>query len=224
MEELKQYLSKTPVFSKIPSDGVDQLVQRAVRKTFHKGEFICRQDEIWPWVTLIESGRVEWSLISADGKRQVVFDLHEGDVIWGHSLFDGKPMPASLEVMETSDVFLWNSEIIVPVISKSPEAMWDITRVLVAAMRRVRDVVYGFAFHPVSGRLARFILRHYQPCPGQAFTRELTLDEMAAIVGTTRELVCKVLYYYAEIGAIKVKRNEFIFLNVDILRDIAEIS
>lgn len=224
MEDLRHYLSKAPVFANIPSDGIDNLVQHAALKNYHKGEFICRQGEVWPCVILIKSGHIEWSLISADGKRQVVFDMQSGDVVWGHSLFDGKPMPASLETMVKSSIFLWNSETIVPVISQSPDAMWDIMRILVASMRRVRDVVYGFAFHPVAGRLARFILRHYQPTAGQVITRELTLEEMAAIVGTTRELVCKVLYYFAEIEAIEVKRNKLVFINIEKLKDIADIS
>ncbi|OQY26419.1 MAG: hypothetical protein B6I38_11335, partial [Anaerolineaceae bacterium 4572_5.1] len=81
--------------------------------------------------------------------------------------------------------------------------------------------VYGFAFHPVAGRLARLLLNYYQPIEGQTAPRDLTLDEMAANVGTTRELVCKVLYRFADAEMIQIKRTEFIFTDRKKLEELA---
>ncbi len=78
-------------------------------------------------------------------------------------------------------------------------------------MRKVREVVYGFAFHPVAGRLANLLLNHYKPVEGQATPRDLTLDEMAHTVGSTRELVSKTLHQFAGEGMIKISRVEITF-------------
>jgi CRP/FNR family transcriptional regulator len=80
-------------------------------------------------------------------------------------------------------------------------------------MRQVREVVYGFAFHPVAGRLARLLLTHYQPVEGQPAPRDLTLDEMADSIGTTRELVSRTLHRFADEGLIEVSRVHFVFTN-----------
>ncbi|MBL7162000.1 MAG: Crp/Fnr family transcriptional regulator [Anaerolineales bacterium] len=120
-------------------------------------------------------------------------------------------MPASLEVMEDCEVFLWHGEQILPVISRHVDAVWDITRELVATMRQVREIVYGFAFHPVAGRLARLLLSHYQPVDGKPAPRDLTLDEMADSIGTTRELISKTLHRFADDGMIEISRVQFIF-------------
>lgn len=98
-----------------------------------------------------------------------------------------------------------------PVVSRRVEAVWEVTRVLVKAMRRVRNVVYGFAFHPVAGRLARLLLAHYNPAEGRPLPRDLTLDEMAETVGTTREFVSKTLHRFADEGMIQINRVEFVF-------------
>jgi len=221
MSDLLKYLTTSSVLGKLSPDDLGLLSRTATCRTYQRGEFICRQDELWPKAIYILEGKIEWSIISPEGKRQVVFNLGEREVVWAHSLFDGLPMPASLEVMSKSTVYLWEREVIVPILSRNPEAMWEVMRVLVTAMRRVRDVVYGFAFHPVSGRLARFLIARYQPVGGQTIPRDLTLDELAAVVGTTRELICKVLYHFAEEEIVTLTRNEILFLDTEKLASIA---
>ena len=64
------------------------------------------------------------------GKRQVVFEVAPCAVAWGHSLFDSEPMPASLEAQEPTIAHVWLHEIIVPIVSRNVDAVWDVTRVL----------------------------------------------------------------------------------------------
>jgi len=221
MNKLSEGLALAPVFKKLSAADRVELVQLAETKTYGKGEFICWQDEIWSKALYVASGQIEWTMLSPDGKRQVVFGQRAGDVVWGHSIFDDQPMPASLEVMARCRVYQWPREIVMPIVSRNVEAVWDVSRLLVQAMRHVREIVYGFAFHPVAGRLARLLLNHYQPVEGQSAPRDLTLDEMAANVGTTRELVCKVLYRFADAEMIQIKRTEFIFTDRKKLEELA---
>jgi CRP/FNR family transcriptional regulator len=221
MYTLHTCLIESPVFSKLSTTDHAELARLAVRKTYHKGQFICMQGDIWPHVLFLASGRLGWSMLSPEGKRQVVFRLNPCDVVWGHSLFDADPMPASLEVMEESEIYYWHGEKIIPIVSRHVEAVWDITRELIATMRQVREVVYGFAFHPVAGRLARLLLHHYHPVDGQPAPRDLTLDEMADSIGTTRELVSKTLHRFADEGMIEISRVQFVFTNRSELEQMA---
>ena len=214
-------LTQSSVFAKLTPKDRAELKRLAIRKTYPKGASICLQDTHWPYILQIRSGRLGWVMHSLDGKRHVVFRIAPCDVVWGHSIFDDKPMPASLEVMERSEVYLWPQEVIRPIISRNVDALWEVTRELVTSMRQVRDVVYGFAFHPVAGRLARLLLDHYQPVEGQPAPRDLTLDEMAASVGTTRELVSKTLHRFADDGLIEISRVQFIFTNRGQLEQLA---
>ena len=221
MDTLQNCLTEIPVFSKLSPADRTRLAQLAIRKTFRKGQFICLQGDTWPYVLYIASGRVGWVMLSPEGKRQVVLSPGPCDVVWSHSLFDNEPMPASLEVMEDCEIFLWHGEQIYPIVSRHVEAVWDIARELVVTMRKIREVVYGFAFHPVAGRLARLLLNRYQPVEGQPAQRDLTLDEMADTIGTTRELVSKTLHRFADQGMIKINRVEFVFIDKDQLETLA---
>ena len=115
-KELLQCLETTPVFSKLSSTDRDELVRMARRRQYHKGECVCMQDTIWNEVLQVHSGRLGWSMLSLEGKRQVVFEMGPGAVAWGHSLFDDEPMPASLEAQELTVVYVWPREVIVPIV------------------------------------------------------------------------------------------------------------
>lgn len=209
--DFAQRLAKDDVFSHLTTRDHEELARLSFRKSYRKGQYICIQDDVWKRVLYIDTGKLGWVMLSPDGKRQVVFRMGPGHVVWGHSLFDGEPMPASLEVMEDCEACTWEGESIMPIISRSVDAVWAITHELVTTMRQVRDVVYGFAFHPVAGRLARLLLTHYQPVEGRATPRDLTLDEMAHTVGSTRELISKTLHQFAGEGMIKISRVEITF-------------
>lgn len=211
MTNLENCLAQAPVFSKLGPNDLAELARLAVRKTYQKGEFICWQGRVWPKVLHLESGLLEWSMLSPEGKRQIVFRLKPCDTVWGHSFFDDQPMPASLEVRESCEVYIWPREIIKPIISQNIEAVWDVSQEMVKIMRKVRGVVYGFAFHPVAGRLARLLLDHYQPADGMSADRNLTLEQMANSIGTTIELVSKTLHRFADEGMIEISRMQFVF-------------
>ena len=221
MQTTLNCLSRAPVFEKLSDADRAELVARASRKVQERGETICWQGEPWPNVAYIASGQAEWVMLSPEGKRQVVFKLSACDVVWGHSIFDDQPMPASLEVTQRAEVLLWPREIIMPIVSRHPEAVRETGRVLVNSMRHVREVVYGFAFHPVAGRLARLLLTHYQHAQGDSAPRDLTLDQMADTVGMTRELVSRTLHRFADEGLIRVNRVELTFLDREKLETLA---
>ncbi len=220
--DLRHCLTTAPVFSKLSPEDRDELVLLAQRRQYEKGMCVCMQDTLWDDVLHVHHGRLGWSMLSPDGKRQVVFEIVPCDFVWGHSLFDHNPMPASLEAIEPTIVYAWPRETIIPIVSRQVEAVWDITRVLVKTMRTVREVVYGFAFHQVSGRLARLLLNRYEPQNGQSVRRDITLDEMADGVGTTRELVSRVLHRFDDEGMLKVSRARFEFTNLAQLENLAE--
>ena len=221
MPKILECLSQAPVFSKLTERDRADLAAGALEKKYSKDEFVCWQGETWPYVGFIASGRLEWAMLSPEGRRQVVFALRPCEVVWGHSVVDGLSMPASLEVREDVVLYLWERETILPIIQKNPQAAWDVSRILMHYMRHVREVVYGFAFHPVAGRLARLLLTHYDPVDGKPAPRNLTLDQMADTVGTTRELVSRTLHRFADEGLIRVNRVEFAFLDRDKLENLA---
>lgn len=204
-------LEGLPVFSQLsPADRLEAL-RLARRQVVERGAFIVQQGDLWPTAAYLTRGVAHLVILSQDGKRQMVFPVTSGEMFWGHTLFDDLPMPASLEVKETCELYQWSKETLAPLLSRHPAALWDLIRLQAQTMRRAREIIYGFAFHPAAGRLARLLLNHYPLENGAATPRDLTLDDMAAAVGATREQVCKLLYRFAEEGMLSLTRTEFVF-------------
>lgn len=198
------------LFSGMSQEDLIRLCQAARQRAFEKGQFLALQGENWPYLFLVASGRIDAIKESVEGRRLVVRSLKKGDVFWGLAFFDDQEkMSASLEAKQRGEVIYWNQETLLPVLMKNPAALWKLDQLIIHYIQETSKKVDLLAFQPVTNRLAHFILDNYGDQTGQTFSRDLTLDEMAAKVGTTREQVSRILNRFADEGLIHITRTEF---------------
>lgn len=84
-------------------------------------------------------------------------------------------------------------------------------------MQLASDIVEDFAFYPVMGRLAGLLLDIFGDVEDEFKTRDLTLENMNAQVGITREMVCRHLYRFVEKGIVEINRTELRIIHKDYL-------
>jgi len=173
---------KTDIFKNLPELERTNLLKEASARKLAKGEYLVHQGEIWPNVVFVISGRLRWAMLSTSGKEYVLFTIEANQVFWGHSIFDGLPMPASLSAANKSEVLLWNQETILRYLRRYPDVMWDITGVLTQIMRNAREIIYGLAFKPVAGRLATLLIQQCSDSSGNTIERNFTLYELATTI------------------------------------------
>jgi CRP/FNR family transcriptional regulator len=92
---------------------------------------------------------------------------------------------------------------------------------LIQRVQIASAIVEDLAFQPVAGRLAKMLLDAYGGKGSELLARDMTLDEMAARVGTTREMVCRLLYKFADEKWIDITRTEFRLIDQDELRQLS---
>ena len=80
---------------------------------------------------------------------------------------------------------------------------------MIKRTRQASGFVEELTFRPVASRLAQLLLKQFEGTDDNCLTRDLSLDEMGAIISTTPVMVCKQLYRFAENGFITVSRTEF---------------
>ena len=151
-------------------------------------------------------GHLDWAMVSVGGKEHVLFSLSPHDVFFGHSIFDDKPMPASLRATEDSMVYRWEREAILPILYRHPETLWEIAGMLTGTMRKAREIIYGLAFQPVAGRLATLLLDRFSDPNDVSVERDLTLNAIASRVASSPEVVCRILHQFQEEGVLEVTR------------------
>ena len=208
MSNLLQELSGEDVFKHFPPDVLANLAEHSLSKKIQVGEYLCRQDYVWPYVLYIEEGQLSWAMLSSSGKEHTLFKIKQNEIFWAHSFFDDQPMPASLSAEKAVLVHIWSRDLILPLLMKYPKAMWDIPKKLTSTMREARKIIYSLAFQAVASRLAGYILDNLESPEQNSIDREMTLDEIASVLATSSEVVCRLLYEFQSQGILKITRTQ----------------
>jgi CRP/FNR family cyclic AMP-dependent transcriptional regulator len=222
MVQLSTLLKKDPIFSQLRKDEQKYLLDEAISRSFKSGEWIALLGEIWPYIFLVESGKVTAVKESPEGRSLIIVSIGVGEIFWGAAFFqDHAPMLAALVADEESRIHIWSRERMLPVLFRNGYVSWEIARLMVSRMQRASDIVEELAFQTVAVRLAGFLIDHYQVDQPKRVIRDLTLDEIGARIGSTREVVSRILHRFADHGLIDLNRTEFMFNDRDGLNQIA---
>ncbi len=223
MDDLASRLRQTEVFGKLPEAARGELTKLATRRELAVNDFLCHQGYEWYEVVFVSAGRLRWTMLSAGGQEYTLYMLEPGAVFLGHSIFDDQPMPASLAALKPAQVFVWHRDVILPVLYRYPEALWETNKSLVRTMRRAREIIYGLAFHPVAGRLAKLLLDQLNK-DTTTIERDLGLGEIATMVASTPEVVCRILHQFRDEGVLEITRTRITLNNRDALERIVKLA
>lgn len=210
MKSLDTLLEQNSLFTQWRVEERDELARRAIRRQYQKGEFIAHYGDAWPCLLLVEEGTIDLLRESEEGRTLIVATLERGEVFWGLAFFyDDSPSVVSLQARDATCLHLWSRDALLPFLLENGKASWELCRLLVRRMERASAILGELAFQPVAGRVARLLLEQFRDVDGDHLKRDLTLDEMAARSGTTREMVCRALYNFSDKGLIHITRTEF---------------
>jgi len=213
MNSLEGILAAHTIFADLPQIELVDLADNAIQRTYADQEIIVHQEDVWPYLFLVAKGKID-----AKGRAFIATSLKAGDVFWGLAFFiQDAPMPVLLQAKDATQVYIWNRDYLVPVIQRNGNMSWMLCQVMISRMQLASAIVEDLAFNPVMGRLAGLILSEFSDAEDGFKSRELTLEEMASRIGTTREMVCRHLYRFAEKGAIQINRTELRINNREML-------
>jgi len=212
-------LAQNQVFSHLDETALQKLSNCAQVRQFQSGEWIAHNGDVWSNLFFIRKGKVTAIKESPEGRSLTLATFTEGEIFWGLAFFiENAPMPAALKASDNCELLLWSYDALIPFIVADGRLSWELTRLVIQRVQFVSEIVEKLAFQPLTSRVARLLLDQF-PSGQDIVPRHLTLDEMASRVGTTREIVCRILYRFAEQGAIQINRTEFMFLNRSILEE-----
>lgn len=218
MNSLQETLISVPLFAGLPQPVIGDIAKNAIQKTYKTQEIIVHQEDVWPYLFLVAKGNIHAIKESAEGRAFIATALKSGDIFWGLAFYIIKaPMPVLLQAKADTQIYIWNRDYLVPLIQQNGEMSWKLCQLMINRMQLASDIVEDLAFQPIMGRLAGLILSEFGDAEDEFKSRELTLEEMASRIGTTREMVCRHLYRFAEKGAIQINRTELRIRDRDLL-------
>lgn len=203
-------IAKNDVFAALPTTRLEDVSRAAIARQYSQGETIVEAGQIWPYLLLVKTGAIQARKYSLEGRSLVVTTFSRGDIFWGLAFFyPQRSMPVSLVAAEATRLLLWPAERLQPVLIENGQFAWELARLMIDKMARANEILEEMAFQPVAGRLARLLAESGQQVNAGVVLRSLTLDEMAARIGSTREVVCRFLHRFADDGIIDITRTEY---------------
>ncbi len=223
MKNLPSLLKKNPVFATFAPADLEELVRLGSTRSYEKGEKVILYGDVWPYIFLVGNGLIEAIKESGEGRSLRIASFGADELFWGLAFFHkNAAMPVTLEVREDSLLYLWSRDSILPILIRNGQASWELSRLMAERMQGASILVDGLAFQSVAGRLARLLLENFETAGDSAISRHLTLDEMAARIGSTREMVCRALYSFSDKKLIEVTRTEFVLTDSEGLARLVE--
>ncbi|MEN8173348.1 MAG: Crp/Fnr family transcriptional regulator [Chloroflexota bacterium] len=206
MDDLIKKLSQAEVFEKFTHREREELTRLATRRVLKKGSILCWQGDPWPHVLYIESGLLKAVIGSPDGGIYVVSTWEDGVGFWGHTLFDDDGMPSTIEAVEDTIVYQWQGNEILEFAIRNSDVTLALLRRWTRLIRKRKESIYNLVFSPVAGRLAKLIIDKFIDEKSPTVQRDLTLEDMASMIASSPEVICRILYQFQDSGFLHVDR------------------
>ncbi len=215
-------LKAVPYFSGLSDTVLASVGKHIFEKRAERGEIIFFEGEPADVLYFVVEGVVKAFKTSADGKEQIFRIIRPGDSINDVPVFSGGVNLASAGAMSAVILSGIKKKELENILKEYPQIAANIINVLSRRVEELITLVEDFSFRRVSGRVAKILLEYTGQGNGEK--PRLTQQEIAAMIGTAREMVGRSLKNLESEGAIRIERNRIIISDQQILRDIAGVD
>ena len=207
-----------PFFAGLDAEALAAVSRRAVVRVYEKDAFIYVERETVPGLYLVASGRVRVFKASETGREQDLFHASAGESINEASAFDGNPTMANAQATESSVVVLIRREEFTTLIREYPQIGAALVRVLAGRLREVGQLAGDLSLRDVTSRMAGLLLRLL----GRGTIAQLPRRaELAAMIGTVREVATRALRQLEASGAIRLENRSVEVLDRALLEQLS---
>ena len=211
------FLRSLPYFATLGGEEIERIAKEILECSFAKGEILFLEGEPCRGLYIVRSGQIRIFKSSPEGREQVLFLAKPGDTFNGVPVFDGGPNPASASAVEPSKVSIIPKETLLSLMADYPMAL-AILKVFAVRLRHLTLLVEDLSFRHVVSRLAKTLLELVATGQEPSPVRRLTQDEMAAMVGTVRDVIGRALKTLEKAGAIKIEGQRIIVVDTEQLK------
>jgi len=214
-------LATVPFFSGLAGDTLERVAAGMRRRRFRRGEVIFHLGDPGDALFIIVEGEVKISLPSDSGDEAILVRLMPGDVFGELALLDGAPRSASATALTAVETVVLPRDRFRELIADEPVVRDALLAALAGELRRLTTHVEELHFLDITGRLAACLARLASdggtPLPDGAIQLRSTLTQgdLAAMVGSTRQSVNKLLGQFAADGYLRVERDAIVVTDLE---------
>jgi CRP-like cAMP-binding protein len=201
-------------FGSLPRALAQELAARATTRRYRRGEYICHAGEAATRLFVVETGRIAIAVRARDGRESVAAVLGPGALFGELPFFDGEPRSSDARALTAVLLGEVVYDAVREVIDRQPSLLWDVALILTRRLRDTDEALADAMFLDVTGRTAKRLLQ--VAGADNEFSLPVTQEELAAMVGASRERVNKAIATFVRLGWLHVSaRTRYRILNRD---------
>lgn len=217
-------IASVPLFSALEPDDQAQLFNMMSTVSFRRGEKLFNEGDPGDCLYLLVEGKVKLGHTSSDGRENLIAILGPGEMIGELTLFDPGPRSGTATAVAPTEMLQLDHTALMQIIDTRPELAKHMLKALAQRLRRTNTALADLVFSDVPGRVAKAVLDLADRFGSQSpdgtvhVPHELTQEELAQLVGASRETVNKSLAEFVSRGWIRLEGRGVHLLDVDRLR------
>lgn len=219
MVNTDEIVLSAPLFASMDKAQAQTLVASMTKVELVRGEVLFNEFELGDRLYIVGEGKIKLGRSSGDGRENLMAVLGPGEMFGELSLFD--PGPRSLAARAVSDSILYElqHQALVSVLEQDPSVATPLLAALATRLRRTNEALADLVFSDVPGRVAKALLdlsRRFgqKTDEGIRVSHDLTQEELAQLVGASRETVNKALADFTTRGWVRREGRAIVLLDL----------
>ena len=211
---------KAPIFQ-----GLDEAAANTLRASMspiklRKGQSLFKEGDDGDHLYIVTSGKIKLGTKSQDGRENLLMILGPGDMFGDLSLFDAGPRTSTATAVTESRLLSLGQDKVIPWVKEHPAVSLHLLARLASRLRRTNEVVGDLVFSDVPGRVAKALIDlgikfGIKKDEGLLVNHDLTQEELAQLVGASRETVNKALADFAQRGWLRLEARAVMILDYE---------
>ncbi len=201
-------------FASLDDEVLGAVAAVAHERRYASDEIIFLEGEPCAGLFVVQSGRVKIFKTSPEGREQSLHFVEPGRSFNDVAVLDGGPNPATVMAVEPTVCLVIDRDAMVRLVQTYPALAMAVIKSIAARARHLVGLVEDLSFRSVQARLAKLLLEQAQASGRRdQVPRLMTQQEMAARLGTVREVVGRALRALEHRGIIRIQRHRIVILD-----------
>jgi CRP-like cAMP-binding protein len=214
-------LAHTPLFAALDDEAAEALRATMTDIRIEKGDTLFHEGEPGDRLYVIVDGKIKLGASSGDGRETLLAVLGPGEMFGELSLFDPGPRTSTATALTPAHLMALGHDDLMPWLRGRPEVARSLLRALAKRLRRTNEAMADLVFSDVPGRVAKALLElaakfgTRQPDQSVLVTHDLTQEELAQLVGASRETVNKALADFQNRGWLRLEQRSVVLVDLE---------
>jgi CRP/FNR family cyclic AMP-dependent transcriptional regulator len=204
-------LRNVPLLSVLSEDELALLARVVIRKSYARGSQILGAGDPTDSLYILISGRIKVFMSDLDGKEVILAILGPNEFVGEMGLIDNSPRSANVVALEPCEVVCISKPDFKRCLADNFDMAMTVMRGLVKRLRDADNQIGSLALMDVFGRVARLLLETAEVVDGEKVViRKLSKQDIARMIGASREMVSRVMKHLQEAGYIELRADTIV--------------